>query len=131
MRLAESRYVCCQNARLAGPKFVCKDGVFSHAAVPSGYRCAIPVLRVSSPFPNSILKDTATSMPYDFSAARKLLVQSRAARFIRGLAAKSVRQMIPFGLSAGQSSPPANARPLVCAVNPLLLVFTEIVSPFP
>jgi hypothetical protein len=66
----------------------------------------MPAAADGSPFPSSVLKDAVTSMPYALSAAKKLWLQSRAARLIRGVAVKSVSQL--------PSTPPASA-PLVCA----------------
>ena len=60
---AISACTCRQKAVLAGPKFVCSDGVVSHTGFPLGYLCAIPVAMLSSPFCNSILNAAVASMP--------------------------------------------------------------------
>src|SRR6185437_3325996 len=120
---AVSAYTCCQKARLAGPKFVCSAGVPSSHGVPSGYRCAIPAASDPSPFPSSMLNAAAAGIPYPFSAPRKLAVQSRHARFRRGVAATSVIHL--------PSMPPAKS-PLTVAVNCVLPPVSAVSpSPFP
>ena len=49
MIAAISEYTCCQNAVVAAEKFVCSAGVFNHAGLPSGYRCATPAAVPGSP----------------------------------------------------------------------------------
>src|SRR5882672_5920250 len=122
---------------LAGLKLVCTAGVFSHTAPPFGYRCATPAATLSPPCCNSMLNAEATSIPKLFSATKKLRVQSRAARFTRGVALRSVchtpapLRCAARALDISVSPPPASAGVFGRAVNAPLLGVAEIADPFP